>query len=170
MPASDSNEQLIYRGKVVELRVIDERWEVVRHAPAVAVLAIDAHNRVLGVTQLRPAIGRGTWELPAGLIDDGEDPASAAARELAEETKLAGDLELLAVAYVSPGFTDERVHLYVARNLRAADGHLDEGEELAVRWLDLEEAWQRTRSGELATSMVTLLGLRHALTTASGIR
>jgi len=158
-----NDERLIYRGKVVELSLLRERWEVVRHAPAVAVLALDAQNRVLGVTQVRPAVGATTWELPAGLIDAAETPAAAAARELAEETQLEGDLELLAVAYVSPGFTDERVHLYAARNLRPTNGQLDDGEELQVEWLDLDTAWERVRNGALPTSMVTLLGLRHAL-------
>jgi len=148
---------------VVELLVLEERWEVVRHAEAVAVLALDGSNRVLGVMQRRPAVGTETWELPAGLIDAGEDPRQAAARELAEEAQLAGDLEPLAVGYVSPGFTDERVHLFLAHDLRTVPGSPDPGEELRVVWLDLDDAWTRASQGLLPTSMVTLLGLRHAL-------
>ena len=152
----------VFRGRVVELVVLDERWEVVRHAEAVAVLAVDERDRVLGVRQRRPAVGASTWELPAGLIDPGESPEAAAARELAEEAQLAGDLVLLAVGYVSPGFTDERVHLFEASGLRPAPGRPDDGEDLEIEWLDLDAAWRAATSGELATSMVTLLGLRHA--------
>jgi ADP-ribose pyrophosphatase len=152
----------VFRGRVVELVVLDERWEVVRHAEAVAVLAVDERDRVLGVRQRRPAVDASTWELPAGLIDPGESPAAAAARELAEEAQLAGDLALLAVGYVSPGFTDERVHLFEASGLRPAPGRPDDGEDLEIEWLDLDAAWRAAASGELVTSMVTLLGLRHA--------
>lgn len=156
-------ERLIHRGKVLELVVLDDRWEVVRHADAVAVLALDGHGRVLGVRQWRPAIAAASWELPAGLINPGETPMCAAARELAEETNLAGTLQPLAVGYVSPGFTDERVHLFEAHDLHPCAGTPDPGEELSVVWLDLDDAWARGSSGALATSMVTLLGLRHAL-------
>jgi 8-oxo-dGTP pyrophosphatase MutT (NUDIX family) len=152
----------IFRGRIVDLVVLDERWEVVRHADAVAVLAIDDAGRVLGVRQLRPAVGAETWELPAGLIDPGETPLQAAERELAEEAQLAGTLRPLARGYVSPGFTDECVHLFEARDLRSASGRLDPGEELRLEWLDLDAAWAAGASGALATSMVTLLGLRHA--------
>ncbi|MFO8150910.1 MAG: NUDIX hydrolase [Trueperaceae bacterium] len=152
----------VYRGRVVELEILDERWEVVRHAEAVAVLAVDDRGRVLGVRQRRPAVDASTWELPAGLIDPGESAEAAAARELAEEAQLAADLELLAVGYVSPGFTDERVHLFEAKGLRPAPGRPEDGEDLEVEWLDLHDAWRAASSGELVTSMVTLLGLRHA--------
>jgi len=152
----------VFRGRVVELVVLDGRWEVVRHDDAVAVLAVDGAGRVLGVRQRRPAVGAVTWELPAGLIDAGETPADAAARELAEEAQLAGTLRPLAVGYVSPGFTDERVHLFEAVDLRPAAAPTDEGEDLHVDWIDLDEAWEAGSSGALVTSMVTLLALRHA--------
>jgi len=158
----------VFRGRIVELEILDERWEVVRHAPAVAVLAVDERGRVLGVRQRRPAVAGSTWELPAGLIDPGETPEAAATRELAEEAQLAADLELLAVGYVSPGFTDERVHLFEATHLRPAPGRPDDGEELEVAWLDLDAAWQAAATGALVTSMVTLLGLRHARAARDG--
>jgi 8-oxo-dGTP pyrophosphatase MutT (NUDIX family) len=156
--------ETVYEGKIVTLEIEDGRWEIVRHADAVAVLAVGADGRVLGVRQRRPAIGAETWELPAGLIDAGESPAQAAARELAEEAQLAGTLRELISLYVSPGFTDERVHLFVASDLRVQAGHaLDDGEEVQVEWLDPLAAWQAVASGAMATSGVTLLGLRHLL-------
>lgn len=156
-------ERAVFRGRIVELVVLDGRWEVVRHADAVAVLARDAAGRVLGVVQRRPAVDAVTWELPAGLIDPGETPEIAAARELAEEAGLAGALTPLAAAYVSPGFTDEKVHLFEARDLRPERATPDEGEDLVLEWRAPAEAWAAATTGGLATSMVTLLGLRHAL-------
>ena len=160
---ADPSERAVFRGRVVDLVVLDERWEVVRHAPAVAVLARDERGRVLGVVQGRPAVDARTWELPAGLIDPGESARAAATRELAEEANLSGTLTLLAAAYVSPGFTDELVHLFEARDLRPAEGALDDGEELVVEWRAPQDVWDDVARGAVATSMVTLLGLRHAL-------
>lgn len=155
--------ETLYSGKILSLERLDERWEVVRHAAAVAVLAIDDGGRVLGVRQRRPAIGADTWELPAGLIDPGERPEEAAARELAEEVRLAGTLTPLTRLYPSPGFCDELVYLYRAEALIPAYAERDEGEELAIEWRDPERVWDDAAAGRLATSGVTLLGVRHAL-------
>jgi 8-oxo-dGTP pyrophosphatase MutT (NUDIX family) len=168
LPRRPGSVREVFRGRILDLVVLDERWEVVRHADAVAVLAVDDDGRVLGVRQRRPAVDAETWELPAGLIDPGETPLQAAERELAEEAQLAGTLRPLARAYVSPGFTDECVHLFEARELRPTAGELDPGEELRLEWLDLDEAWAAGASGDLVTSMVTLLGLRHARATRDG--
>jgi 8-oxo-dGTP pyrophosphatase MutT (NUDIX family) len=144
--------------------VLDGLWEVVRHADAVAVLALDAEGRVLGVTQTRPAIGATTWELPAGLVDPGESPRAAAARELAEEAKLGGRLDEVIRLYASPGFTDELVYLFEASDLSAAEAPTsDPHEDVRVEWRDPLAAWHDAAAGRLATSGVTLLGLRHAL-------
>jgi 8-oxo-dGTP pyrophosphatase MutT (NUDIX family) len=156
--------ETIYEGTIVTLEVEDGFWEIVRHADAVAVLAVDEGGRVLGVRQERRAIASETWEIPAGLIDAGETPAQAAARELAEEAQLTGTLRELISFYVSPGFTDERVHLFVASDLRPQGGRSpDAGEVVHVEWRDPLETWRAVAAGALATSGVTLLGLRHLL-------
>lgn len=161
--------ELIFEGRILTLEVEDRRWEIVRHADAVAVLARDEHGRVLGVWQDRPAIGGRTWELPAGLIDAGEAPAEAAARELAEETGLAGTLSPLTRFYASPGFCDELVHLFEATDLRAQHGSTpDADERIEVEWRDPVRAWSEIAAGALETSGVTVVGLRHALAVGSG--
>ena len=73
--------ETIWTGRIVTLELLGGRYEVARHASAVAILAV-RDGVVLGVAQDRPAIGRRTWELPAGLIDPGEAPLEAAVREL----------------------------------------------------------------------------------------
>jgi ADP-ribose pyrophosphatase len=155
---------IVYTGRIVTLEIEDGIWEIARHDDAVAVLAVDERGFVLGVRQLRRAVGTSTWELPAGLIDDGERPEQAAARELAEEARLAGTLTPLTRMYVSPGFTDELVHLFRATDLRPdGSGVLDDEEAVEIEWRDPLEVWDEVASGALATSAVTLLGVRHAL-------
>lgn len=156
-PASE----LIYRGKIVELVRLDGRWEVVRHQAGVAVLILEG-RQVLGVRQERPATGLRTWELPAGLVDEGETPFQAARRELAEEVGLGGNLTLLTTMYTSPGFTDELIYLFEATELEPAHGQQDEGEDLELAWLDVATAWERIGSGAMASSAPTLVGLAHA--------
>ena len=156
--------ETLYEGRLIRLERLDGRWEIVRHADAVSVLARDEHGRVLGVWQERPAIGVRTWELPAGLIDEGETPEQAAARELAEETGLAGELRLVTRLYPSPGYCDELVYLFEAVALRSEPGASpDPGEELEVEWRDPVETWEAIAAGSLASSSPTVLGLRHAL-------
>lgn len=154
--------ETIWEGRIVSVEVLDGRWEVIRHASAVAVLVLDG-ERVLGVEQDRIAIGRRTWELPAGLIDEGETPLEAARRELAEEVQLAADLQLITRSYASPGFSDEEIHLYRAVDPRFAAGRPDEGEELRISWRPVRDVWRAVADGEIATSAITAVGLRHAL-------
>lgn len=152
----------VFRGKIISVAVLDGKWEVVAHPDAVAVL-VQRGPSVLGVRQSRPATGLDTWELPAGLIDPGESPEEAARRELAEETQLGGRLSLIAPVYASPGFSDECIWLYEAHDVRAVQGTPDEGEELRIEWRNASELWAAVALGEVATSAVSMLGVRHAL-------
>lgn len=155
--------ETIWSGRIVSLELLDGRYEVVRHASAVSVLATRADGAVLGVRQDRPAVGRETWELPAGLVEPDEAPEHAAERELREETQLTGRLSYLTRMFVSPGFTDEEVLLFEASELTPAAGVPDDGEVVHVTWRDPLGAWHDVAEGRLATSAVTLLALRHLL-------
>lgn len=153
----------IYSGRIVTLVTLDDHWEVVEHADAVAVLVAKGRS-VLGVWQHRPAVGHETWEIPAGLLEEGEEPVTAAARELAEEAQLAGDLTLVTSLYASPGFTDERVYLFELSEPRDDHGHApDPGEDLRLEWRDALTVWRALASGAEVTSGVTALALRHLL-------
>lgn len=129
----------IYRGR--HLEVVLERWgdrerEVVRHPGSVAVVAIDRDDCVVLVRQLREPARKRLLELPAGTLDPGERPLETARRELAEETGLrGGDWRGLGVFWTSPGFLDERMHVFLAERLEAGepDAQGDEEVEL-VRW------------------------------------
>src|SRR4051812_13345361 len=112
---------------------IEDGKEIVRHGAAVGIVAVDREERVLLVRQERPAVGGKVLEIPAGLLDAGEQPLAAAKRELQEETGLHGG-EWVEVASVlsSPGFTDERIHLFVATGLQEGEEDPDDGEDLEL--------------------------------------
>jgi ADP-ribose pyrophosphatase len=144
--------------------------EIAGHPGAVAILALDDLDRVLMVRQWRVAAGQALLEIPAGTLDvadDGsvEDPALAAPRELEEETGMrAGSWRLLARFYTAPGFTSELMHLYLATDLRPADGHRlgpDEDESLLLERMPWRDALAAAERGEIpdAKSLVALLWL-----------
>jgi 8-oxo-dGTP pyrophosphatase MutT (NUDIX family) len=130
--------------------------DYVLHVGAVAVVALDGEGRIVLVRQHRPALGREVWELPAGLEDvAGEAPADTAVRELAEEADLtAARWEHLVDVHTSPGYSNELVKIYLARDLEpvpAAARHRRTHEEagLVVRRVDLEEAVRMVFAGEI---------------------
>jgi ADP-ribose pyrophosphatase len=103
--------------------VDDSGHELVAHPPAVVIVALDENRQVWLVRSSRPVPERTLVEVPAGLVDPGESPEQSARRELQEECGLeAADWEELASAYSSPGFTDERIHVFLARGLRRVGG------------------------------------------------
>lgn len=139
--------------------------DVVENRGAVVVVALDEQDRVVLIRQYRHPIGRHLWELPAGLRDVvGEDEALTAARELAEETDLvAGRMEPLIDLHTSPGFADEQVRVFLARDLAPvpeADRHVRTAEEadLEVRRVDLDEAVAMVFRGEI-TNAATVGGV-----------
>jgi len=133
--------------------------DVVSAKGAVGVVAIDDVDRVVLIKQYRHAVGAYLWELPAGLRDvTGEDLVSGAARELAEEADLhAGRYDLLIDLHTSPGFTDEIIRLFLARDLSPvpdAERHerTDEEADLEVSWVDLDEAVAMVFRGEITNA------------------
>jgi 8-oxo-dGDP phosphatase len=131
--------------------------DVVLHPGAVAALALDAADRILMIRQYRHPVGRLLWEIPAGLRDvAGEDPWVTAQRELMEETGYrARDWRVLADYYSSPGFSTERLRIFLARDLEAVPAAerrfvpRDEEAHLLLGWLPLDEAVRKVFAGEL---------------------
>ena len=131
--------------------------DVVLHPGAVAVLALDATGRILMIRQYRHPVGRLLWEIPAGLRDlAGEDPWATAQRELVEEAAYrARDWKILADYYSSPGFTNERLRVFLARDTEPvpeAERHFvprDEEAYLLHAWVPLDEAVRKVFAGEL---------------------
>ncbi|WP_434739270.1 NUDIX domain-containing protein [Micromonospora sp. SH-82] len=131
----------------------------VRHVGAVAVVALDDADRVVLIRQYRHPVGRHLWELPAGLVDvAGEDLPSAALRELAEEADLAArTVDTLVDVFSSPGFTNELVRVFLARDLTDVPvdrrhQRRDEEADLQVVRVDLDEAVSKVLAGEITNA------------------
>ena len=124
--------------------------EVVEHVDGVAVLPLDERNNVLTVTQYRYVFGKTIPEIPAGKLEDGEDPAAGALRELREETgAVPGILMPLGVMLPSPGCYGERLHLFLARDLQIGAQQPDEDELLRLERIPFSEMVHRIMSGEI---------------------
>jgi 8-oxo-dGDP phosphatase len=147
---------------------------VVQHPGAVAVLALDDADRILMIRQYRHPVGRLLWEIPAGLRDvPGEDLVLTGRRELLEETGYrARDWRVLADFFTSPGFSTERLRIFLARGLEEVPEEertfvLKEEEAHLVRaWLPLQQAASAVLAGDLHNG-VTAMGILAAHAAAS---
>lgn len=146
--------------------------DYIRHPGAAAVVAVDDAGRVALIRQYRHPVGRFLWELPAGILDvAGEAPERTAARELAEEADLmAARWDPLLEIYPTPGCSDERIVLFLARDLTPVpdgDRHPREMEEadLTVAMVDLDEAVRMVFTGEIVNGpcVAGLLAAAHTL-------
>lgn len=151
----------VWEGKRFSVRVEDGR-EIVDTPDAVAVVAVDREGRVVLVSQRRPAVDADVLELPAGLVDDGEEPLESAKRELREETGLRGGTwRELASFWSSPGFENERVTVFAAAELDEGEAEPDDGEELEiVRWTRAEVEERLAELVDATTIVGLLLWLR----------
>lgn len=167
----------VYAGKVMALRAdrvvmpggrVVTR-EIIEHPGAVAILALDPDDRVMMLHQYRHAVRRRLWELPAGLLDvAGEDPAVGAARELEEEAGLvAAEWSVLLDVVPSPGFSDESVRVYLARELTDVGrppGGDDEEADMTTRWVTLSVAVRMVLAGTIVNAVTVAAVLAaHAL-------
>lgn len=162
----------IYNGKIIKV----ERWEVslpngktapreiVRHNGAAAIVPVDAAGNVTLVRQYRVAVGRFTWEIPAGKLDSpDEDPLDAAKRELKEETGYTAERwKYLGVYYPTVAYTNETIHMYLARGLTAGEQQLDEDEFLQYRLVPFRSVLQDVMDGKIEDGKTQLALLKAA--------
>ncbi|MDD9857949.1 MAG: NUDIX hydrolase [Gammaproteobacteria bacterium] len=133
--------------------------EIVRHPGGAVVAARDDRDRVALIRQFRHAAGGWIWEFPAGLAEPGEAPLEAARRELREETGCrASTWESLGSTLTTPGFCTERLHLFLATDLRVAEADLQRHEFIETHWVALPQAMEMAQRGEIddAKTIVTL--------------
>lgn len=165
----------IYTGRVINLDIdtvqfpdgSTGRLEMLRHPGAAAVLPfVDAPEspdpRVILIRQFRHAADGFIWEIPAGRLDSGEDAEQCARRELTEETGFtAAHLEPLTTILTTPGFTDERIHLFLAHGLSEGEHHREADEFMELHTLRWSEVMRMIGAGNIADGK-TLMALLFA--------
>ncbi|MDH5526924.1 MAG: NUDIX hydrolase [Nitrospirota bacterium] len=165
----------LHAGRIVTLDVKEvrlpggavTRLEIIHHPGAAAVVPLHEDGSVTLVVQYRHAAGGYLYEIPAGLLEEGETPEACARRELTEEAGLhAGDLVPLTAYHTTPGFSDEVIHLFVAGGLTDGTQALEEDEVIEVTRMPLEDALERIRAGAI-TDGKTIIAL---LMTAERLR
>ena len=161
----------VYDGRVFTLQVetIDLpkggtlHAEIIRHPGSVVIIPMTADGGVVLVRQYRPAIGRWAWELPAGSLKPGEDVERAAIRECHEEIGLIpGRIEKVGAFYPTPGYCDEEMNFFVARDLRQPGAHElaqpDDDEDLEPKAFGVDDIRRMIADGGII-DLKTLAGL-----------
>jgi ADP-ribose pyrophosphatase len=150
--------EYLYRGPIVKLRLDQVRLpnkkvvarEVVEHRGAVAIIALDDQRRVLLVRQYRVGAAREMLEIPAGTLEEGEDPALCATRELKEETGYSAlQWEPMGYFFSSPGFCTEKMYLFLAQQLSAGAASPEDDESISVERMPLAQAVDAIERGEI---------------------
>ncbi|MGH7531802.1 MAG: NUDIX hydrolase [Gemmatimonadales bacterium] len=140
-------------------------FDIIRHPGAAAVVPFlddpgAPDPRIVLIRQFRHAAGGEIWEIPAGRLEPGEDPATCARRELEEETGYtAGRVDHLLSLYTTPGFTDELIHLYAATEIRPGMAHREADEFMQLHQLRWSEVGEMMATGQIqdAKTLVTLM-------------
>jgi len=162
----------VYTGRVISLDVDEVRFpdgtsgelEIIRHPGASAIVPFltdpaGADPQLLLLKQYRYATGGTIYEIPAGRLDPGELPDACARRELLEETGCTAEAIVpLTSMYTTPGFTDERIHLFLATGLTRGDARREADEFMEVETVSLSVALQMVQRGEIQDAK-TALGL-----------
>ena len=158
---------MAYRARVFDVRRdeielpsgLKTTYEIVAHNGAVAMVPVDNKGKIILVRQYRHSTGKRLLELPAGTLNDGEDPEACAQRELREEIGMApGKLTEIAEFFLAPGYSTERMWIYLAQDLSPEKLSTDEDEDLEIETLAIGEAFVRIENGEIEDAK-TILGL-----------
>ena len=154
--------ELKYQGKIVKfyedtVQIPNgniAKWDFIEHQGAAAVIPVTEDEKILMVRQYRNALDRFTLEIPAGGLNGADEPTKvAAARELEEETGYhSEDLELLITIRTTVAFCNEKIDVYLAKNLKPGKQHLDEDEYIDVYEFTPEELNEKIFAGEIQDS------------------
>jgi len=150
----------IYKGKILELRKVsiksgnnDEaiEKEIILHPGAVVILPILDDGEIVLIKNKRLAIGISLWELPAGTLEDNEDPRNCAYRELKEETGYTAEkLYYIGDLFTAGGWSTHRLFVFVAEGLKPGPQHLDSGEKiLGSKSFSIEKIFKKIAKGEI---------------------
>lgn len=170
----------IFSGKIIKLYLDDVMLpnkktttrEKVSHPGAVGIVPVNKKGEVVLVEQFRYPVGAALLEIPAGKLDDGEDPVECAERELSEEVgAVEGRLIHLVTFYTSPGFSDEILYLYLALDFERKENNLDDDEFLHVYEIEMEKTVSLIKEGRIkdAKTIIGIFMARDYLSKRSGI-
>jgi len=157
----------IYEGKILSLRIDtvelpDKKYskrEIIEHPGAVAIVPITEEGEVVFVKQFRKAVESVLLEIPAGKLEVGEEPLNCAIRELKEETGYtSNDLKCIAEFYTSPGFSNEKLYLFLAKGIEAGESEPECDEYIDILKIKVEKLLEMINSGEIVDSK-TLIGI-----------
>jgi ADP-ribose pyrophosphatase len=166
------NKKVIFQGNIIDMEKYDIELpnkkkatrEVIRHPGAVGILVIDDEDKIWLVEQYRFPIAKNLLEIPAGKIDKGEDPEQTAKRELEEETGIVSEeLVSLGKIYTTAGFSDEVIHLYLAKNITISSQKLDEDEFLDIIKMDYNDFKRKIFKNEITDSKTLAAFARYEL-------
>ena len=136
-------------------------FDIVRHPGGAVIGAINDDNEICLLKQWRQAVHKTIWELPAGCLEPNEEPILTAKRELEEEAGVtATDWQALGTILPSAGFSDEELHLFVARNLNSGKINLDDAEQLEALWVPLPKAIEMAKDGTISDAKTLALLFR----------
>ncbi len=159
-------EELIYKGKILNLKKVDVLLdtgvesvrEIVEHKGDVAIVVFK-ENKFLFVKQYRKAFDEILTEIPAGKLEEAENPYDCALRELEEETGyIAEDMELMQIIYPTPGFCTEKIYLYNASKIKKGNVKFDVDEDLTSEWIEKEEVIKMISNGDIKDGK-TIIGV-----------
>ncbi|ADJ27578.1 NUDIX hydrolase [Nitrosococcus watsonii] len=162
---------LLYRGQIIDLGLEQTslpngqqiNLEIVRHPGGAVIAAVDDKQQICLLHQYRHAAGGFIWEVPAGKLDPGESPLATAQRELAEEAGVcASHWTELGAIYSTPGFCDEILHLYLARNLTSTSRAPQPEEYLESYWFPLTKAFEWAYNGKIKDAKTLVILFRAA--------
>lgn len=148
----------LYAGRIVDLNLEDVRLpdgrttqlEIIRHSGAAAAVPLREDGRVVLIRQFRYAAAGLIFEVPAGRLESGEKALDCARREMAEEVgQTAGRWDHLGNIWTTPGFTDEKIHLFLARDLTVVRRSPEDDEVIEVVEVPLDESMEMIRRGEI---------------------
>jgi ADP-ribose pyrophosphatase len=148
----------MYDGRILNLRVDDvvigngkrTRREIVEHHGAAAIVPVTEDRDVVLVRQYRYAVASSLLEVPAGTLEEGETPEDCAARELDEETGYKSkDLRKIMEFFPVPGYSTEKIHVFLAKGLVKSKMHTEEDERIELEILSIQGALEKVRSGEI---------------------
>lgn len=161
----------IYDGKILKLRVETvelqnkkySKREIVDHQKGVGIIAYDGDDRLWMVSQYRIAVDKVMLEIPAGLVESNEAPIETAKRELQEEVGFYPEtIDFLFTMHSSPGFTNDKLLFFVAKDLKESKLDLDEDENLEAKSYPIDELYNMVENGEI-TDAKTIIAIQHAM-------